>query len=120
MNSKKLKPVLPSFREKKRYLVFEVLSNSRIKAVSEVSKAIVSHSLSFSGTFGVASAGLMVLPDKYHPESQRGMLRVGHRHVDHARAALATIRSIGNQPVIVRSVGASGIMRKAESKYMAG
>jgi ribonuclease P/MRP protein subunit POP5 len=116
---KGLKPILPSLREKKRYLAFEILSKSKIKAFSEVSKAIWLQTLSFSGEKGVARAGIWVLPEKYNPETQRGLIRVSHNGVDELKASLALIRRIENQPVVVRSLGASGILRKAEQRYIA-
>jgi RNase P/RNase MRP subunit POP5 len=114
-----VKAVLPSWREKKRYLAFEVLSRSRIKAVSEVSKAIWRSNLAVCGELGAAQAGMLFLHNKYNPQSQRGLLRVSHDQVHHVRASLALVKQIEQQPVIVRSVGSSGILRKAEGLYLA-
>lgn len=113
------KAVLPSWREKKRYIAFEVLSKSRIKAVSEVSKAIWCSHLALAGEIGAARAGMLFLHDKYDPASQRGLLRVSHDQVHHVRTSLALITSIDQQPVIVRSLGCSGVLRKAEGRYLA-
>jgi len=117
---KGLKPLLPTLKEKKRYLAFEIISNSKIKAFSEISKAIWSSTLSFAGTKGAARMGMWVFPEKYNPEKQRGLIRVSHRSLDELKASLALIKNIEEQTVIVRSIGASGIMEKAEQKYVAG
>ena len=69
----KLKPVLPSLREKKRYLVFEVISKGKISNADEVSDAIWRSSLQFIGQLGAAKAGLMVLNNKWSSELQRGI-----------------------------------------------
>ncbi len=116
---KRVKAVLPSWREKKRYVAFEVLSHSKIKAVSEVSKAIWRSHLAVCGELGAAQAGMMFLHNKYDPRTQRGLLRVSHDHVHHVRASLALLQQIEQQPVIVRSVGTSGVLRKAEGRYLA-
>ncbi|MEK7856203.1 MAG: Rpp14/Pop5 family protein, partial [Acidobacteriota bacterium] len=71
-----MKAVLPSWREKKRYVAFEVLSKSKIKAVSEVSKAIWRSHLALSGELGAAQAGMLFLQNKYNPATQRGILKV--------------------------------------------
>lgn len=113
-----MRPLLPTLREKHRYLVFEVLSNSKIRAFSAVAKAIMQSSLSFSGTLGVADSGLRVL--KWDAQRQRGMLRVNARGLPHTRASLIFVKDIEKKPVAVRTVGVSGILRKAESKYIAG
>jgi RNase P/RNase MRP subunit POP5 len=115
----RVKPVLPSWREKKRYLAFQVLSKSRIKAVSEVSKAVWRSHLAVCGELGAGQAGMLFLQDKYNPSTQKGLLRVSHDQLHHVRASLALVRQIDSQPVVVRSVGASGIMRKAEGRYLA-
>ena len=116
---KGLRPLLPTLKEKKRYLAFEIISKSKIKAFSEVSKAIWSSTLAFAGTKGTARMGIWVFPEKYNPEKQRGLVRVGHRSLDELKASLALIKHIEEQPVIVRSIGASGILAKAEKKYLA-
>lgn len=116
---KRVKTVLPSWREKKRYVAFQVLSNSKIKAVADVSKAIWRSHLALCGEMGAARAGMQFLHSKYNPETQRGLLRVSHDQLHHVRASLALVRNVGDLPVIVRSVGASGVLRKAEGRYLA-
>jgi len=118
MQKSKLKSVLPSLREKKRYLVFEVISKEKIKDAASVSNAIFHSSLQFLGQFGVAKAGLIVLNNKWNPELQRGIVRVGHKHVDALKAALVFANKINDQDVIFRSIGISGILKKAENKFL--
>ncbi|VVB80772.1 Ribonuclease P protein component 2 [uncultured archaeon] len=116
----KLKSLLPTLKEKKRYLAFEIISNSKIKAFSEVSKAIWTSTLSFAGTRGAANMGIWVFPEKYNPEKQRALIRVSHKYLEELKASLALIKEIEQQPAIVRSIGASGILAKAEQKYVGG
>ena len=114
----KLKPVLPSLREKKRYLVFEVISKEKINDIEPVSNAIWNSSLQFLGQLGTAKAGLMVLNNKWDSKLQRGIIKVSHKHVDAAKAALMFAGKIGNHEVIFRSLGVSGILNKAERKFL--
>jgi ribonuclease P/MRP protein subunit POP5 len=114
----RVKTLLPSWREKKRYLAFEVLSQSRIKAVSDVSKAVWRSHLAACGEMGAARAGMLFM-DKWDPARQRGLLRVSHDQLHQVRMSLALIERINEQPVVVRSVGVSGILRKAEARYVA-
>ena len=114
----KLKPVLPSLREKKRYLVFEVISKERIKSAEDVSSAIWNASLQFLGKLGTARAGIMSLNNKWNTELQKGIIKVSHKHVDAVKAALIFADKVNNTDVIFRSIGVSGILRKAESKYL--
>ena len=114
----KLKPVLPSLREKKRYLVFEVISKEKINDIGPVSTAIWDCSLQFLGQLGTAKAGLMVLDNKWDSKLQRGIIKVSHKHVDAVKAALIFAEKINNNDIIFRSIGVSGILRKAENKFM--
>ncbi|MFH2028200.1 MAG: Rpp14/Pop5 family protein [Nanoarchaeota archaeon] len=119
MLKKKIKPLLPSLREKKRYLAFEVLSKAKINAES-IEQKILDSSLNYLGQKGVSKAGIMVLKDKYNQELQKGLIRVNNKEVSNVRSALALIDKIDEQKVIVRTVGVSGILKKALSKYIAG
>ena len=114
----KLKPILPSLREKKRYLVFEVISREKISNAESVSNAIWDCSLHFLGQLGTAKAGIMVLKNKWDSTLQRGIIKVSHKHVDAVKAALVFARKIDDNEVIFRSLGVSGILRKAENNYL--
>ncbi|HLF54237.1 MAG TPA: Rpp14/Pop5 family protein [Candidatus Nanoarchaeia archaeon] len=115
----KLKPLLPSLKEKKRYLAFEIVSKSKIKSFSEAAKAIWASTLAFAGTKETARMGLMVLPETFNKDKQRGLIKIGHKNVEELKASLALINQIEQQPVIVRTIGVSGILAKAEKRYIA-
>ncbi|MBN1544199.1 hypothetical protein JW898_01920 [Candidatus Woesearchaeota archaeon] len=117
---KKIKPLLPSLRERKRYLAFEIISEQPLEDFNAVSKAIIDKALEQLGVLGCAEAGIMILPDKYNKEKQRGLMRVSNRSLDKVRGTLALIDQIDSHRVIVRSRGVSGILNKAESRYIAG
>ena len=114
----KLKPVVPSLREKKRYLAFEVISNEKINDFGLVSNAIMHYSLQFLGQFGAAKAGIMVLNNKWDARTQRGIIKVSHRHVDALKASLVFAGKTSNTEAIFRSLGLSGILKKAENNYL--
>lgn len=118
MAKSKLKPILPSLREKKRYIVFEVISGGKISDIKAVSDGVWECSLRFLGQLGTAKAGLMVLSNKWDAQLQRGIMKVSHRHVDAVKAALTFAGKIGSQDAIFRSIGVSGILRKAENKFL--
>jgi ribonuclease P/MRP protein subunit POP5 len=116
--NKKIKPILPSLREKKRYLVFEVISKQKIQDFNKVRDAIMNSALEFLGQLGMAKAGVIILKDKWNKDKQRGILRVNNKHVDNLKAALTFVEKINGADAIVRSVGVSGILKKAENKYL--
>ena len=112
MAKRKLKPLMPSLREKKRYLAFEVISDGKVHA-DAVENSVFSAVKDLTGSLGMARAGLLFLRDKWNEEKQRGLIRVSHKSVDELRSSLAFIKDIENKEVIVRSIGLSGVLRKA-------
>ena len=112
MANKSVKQVLPSLREKKRYLAFEIISESKIDNINAVSDAIIAAVHGFIGSLGAAKAGILVLQDKWNSKSQKGVIRVGHKHVDQLKGSLTLIDKINNTKTIVRSIGLSGVLNK--------
>ncbi|MFH1063495.1 MAG: Rpp14/Pop5 family protein [Candidatus Woesearchaeota archaeon] len=100
-------------------MAFEVISERPITDSKPVSSAISKKALDFLGELGCAEAGIILLNDKYNAEKQKGLIRVNNKSLDKLRATLALIDQIDGQNVIVRSVGASGIIKKAEGRYLA-
>jgi ribonuclease P/MRP protein subunit POP5 len=113
----RITPLLPSLRERKRYLAFEILSESKINDFSVVSNAIHNSCLRFLGELECAKAGIWMV--KYDSHSQRGILRVDNRYANHLKSALLFVNEMGGEPTIVRSMGLSGMLNKAESRYLA-
>ena len=114
----KLKPILPSLREKKRYLAFEIISKEKISDFLLVSNAIWNCSFHMLGRLGAAKAGIIPLANKWNPSLQRGIIKVSHKHVDALKSSLMFADKIGVKDVIIRSLGVSGILNKAESRYL--
>ena len=112
---KKLKPVLPTLREKKRYVVVQAVSLKKV--MGGVEQAVMESIRALFGDLGVANAGAFMV-DTWDVNLQKGMFRVSHGFVDYFRAALAFVRSIHGAPVILRAVGVSGIMKKAKQQYL--
>ena len=109
----KLKPILPSLREKKRYVAFEITSKASITQF-QAKKAITEKMQEFIGTLGMANAGLQFLPDW---ENNKGIYRVNTKYVSHSKACLALMKTINSQKVIVKSLGTTGVINKVRKKY---
>lgn len=114
----KLKTLMPSLKEKKRFLVFELISKKDIKDFKFVCQAVLEKSNEFLGKFETAKAGIWLLADKWDNKKQRGIIKVNNKYVDKLKAVFTMTQEIAKQKVIVRSVGVSGILKKAEQKFM--
>jgi len=115
---KKVKTLLPTLKEKKRYIAFEVVSKEKINNFNDISKEIMSKSLELIGNLGVAQAGIQILKEKWNPKLQRGLIRINNKHVDKLKSAFTFVEKIKNKEAIVKSVGVSGMLNKAEKKYL--
>ncbi len=116
----KIKAVMPSLREKKRYLAFEIISKQKISSFKRVRDAISDAINGYLGTRGASLAGAIVLQEKYDEQKQRGLVKVSHRYADHLRASFCFIERISGTDVVVRSIGMSGMLNKAYEKYILG
>jgi len=114
----KLKTLMPSLKEKKRFVVFEIISDKQIKDFKAVYQAIWQKSNEFLGKIETARAGLWLLADKWDENKQKGILKINNKYLDKIKAVFTMITNIDKQKVIMRSVGASGILNKAEQKFM--
>lgn len=114
----KLKSLMPSLKEKKRFIVFEIISNNQIKDFKKVYQAIWQKSNEFLGKFETAKAGLWLLGDKWSEKKQKGILKINNKYVDKVKAVFTMITDIEKQKIIIRSIGVSGILNKAEQKFM--
>ncbi|MFP4112198.1 MAG: Rpp14/Pop5 family protein [Candidatus Woesearchaeota archaeon] len=114
----KTKPLSPTLRERKRYLVYEVISESDIGDVYRISDSIKNSMKSYIGEKDLGKAGLYFLNHKFNRKLNRGIVRVENNHIDNLRSSLALVEKIDEDPVIVRSVGVSGILKKAEEKFL--
>ena len=111
----KLKPLKPSLKEKKRYLVFELDTKDNINS-SDLFSSIEKACLDFMGILHFAKAGVIILQNQY--ENNKGIIKVNNRYVDYAKASMMLIKDINGQKVNVRVIGVSGILKKAKDKFL--
>src|SRR3989338_7841341 len=108
----KQKALLQTLREKKRYVVFETMSENSFN-FKELKDAVFSSFKDLFGLDGLAKAGLEFV--EY--EQKKGIIRVSSKGVDQLRASFCFLRKINKDEVIVRSLGVSGILKKAKFKF---
>jgi RNase P/RNase MRP subunit POP5 len=104
-----MKPLLPTLKERQRYIAYEVISAHPVQDISEPLLQKLSEIL---GVFGMADAG--VLSVSYDTQTQTGILRVNHDQVAKVRAALLMTTHLGRTQVIIRTRGVSGMLNKVK------
>lgn len=113
----KMKRLLPSLREKKRYVVFELQSEKGLD-LSDLEPKILDKIKSFLGIYGTSQAGIQMVRNLY--KGNKGVIKVNNQYVDHLKAALTLIDYLEGQKVMIKSIGVSGILKKAQNKYIGG
>lgn len=109
------KPMIPSMRERNRYIAFELITESKLNK-DDVVRNLWNSLLRFLGESGTGETGFWILD--WDNEMQRGILKVNHKSVDRVRAALTLMKEINNKKVIFHTSGVSGTIKKAREKYM--
>ncbi len=102
---------------KKRYLSFEIVSESPIE-FSDFVNVFWNSSMSFIGELGSAKASIWIVKDLWDQKQQKGVIKCSHRFGDNIRLVLSLIGRIGDQRVIVSVLGISGTLNSAKAKIM--
>jgi ribonuclease P/MRP protein subunit POP5 len=105
-------------KEKKRFLVFQIIAKNKFNFDS-VQSSLQKECLDFLGTDSYSDSGITFIKERWNSTKQRGMIKVNPKSVDKLKTSLALVKTIDNKQVIVNTVGVSGIIKKAEDKFMA-
>lgn len=92
-----------------------MISKRKLTDFSEIQHQIWRSILQLYGEAGAAAAGVWILPEKYNAQKQRGILKASHTTLPQMKAALAFVTHVGNDQVVVRSRGVSGMLSKAQT-----
>ena len=109
------KPLPSSMREKKRYVVFEVISEGDID-VDVLAEEIYRHGIELLGELGLSKLSMWVMKNMFN--GKKGIVRVRPGGVEETRLVLASIRQIDETPAIVSVVGVTGTIRAAKIRYL--
>ena len=109
----KIKPLRPTMRDKKRYIVYKVYADKEMPKGPLTQTAIAEAVHEWSGTIGEATCGLKFLDDLYDQQTGVGICRIRSAFLDHFRCALLFARRIGSTRIMIDILGVSGILKKA-------
>ena len=103
----KIKPLLPSLRERKRYILYTV------KGTDFIEKEFLYQMIKqFLGELGMSKAGVNILGNS----SIKGIIRVNHDYVNEVKTALALINNYNNKDIKVESIKVSGVIKKVKGE----
>lgn len=109
---KKIKALSPTLREKKRYIVYEIIADKKFM-FNDIKKTIDNANMRFLGELGLAKSGIIHI-DSF--KNNRGILKVNNKYVNELKVSLGLIKNINNEKVIVNTVSVSGVLNKAQKR----
>lgn len=121
-NNVRQKILLPTLKERQRYLVYSVKYgvqlNGNVGKVPRINELLVKECVFLMGIFDGAKAGLMNV--KYDEDSKKGIIRVENTYVNKLKVCLGMINKINNENVNINCIYVSGMLNKAESVLTRG
>jgi ribonuclease P/MRP protein subunit POP5 len=106
----KLKILLPTLREKERYVKFKVISEEPI-IYEDLEQAILNTFLDFYGEYGFSKLSLWIIKNLWNSESQTGVIRCNNKSVSQVIAGLGLISRLGDTRIIVKILKVSGTIK---------
>jgi RNase P/RNase MRP subunit POP5 len=106
----KLKPLLPSLKERKRYIVYKLTTDEPIAV--NVPNAVTKRIEDELGVYDAADAGIIHLD--YDERRQEGIIRCRHDMVDKVRTALTMQRDVDNTQILPQIKTVSGTLKNAQ------
>ena len=114
-NNIKQKALSPSLKEKRRYLVYELISDNNYN-YKDLKETIISSFKELFGLDGLSKAGL----DFIEYQGNKGIIRVSNKGLDMLKASFCFVRKINKDEIVLRSLGVYGMLNKARSKFILG
>ncbi|MBI5388957.1 hypothetical protein HZB01_01095 [Candidatus Woesearchaeota archaeon] len=102
-----LRPLLPTLKERNRYLVFAIYPEGTLDAMSAY-RAIRRSFAQLFGQIALAGAGMRFIQN----EKKVNAIKISHLFLDHLKTALLFVHSINNTKVLLATKGVSGILKK--------
>lgn len=110
--------LLPSsLRPQKRYIAFEIISESPVK-YSEFISAVWASMFDFLGEIGSSEAKVWFVHNLYDDKAQRGIIKCTHDSVEKVRIVLSLVQVVGEIKSIIKILGVTGTIKSAKTKYL--
>lgn len=114
VEDEKLKPLRPTLRIKKRFILFEI-ENENEKSYNfefdEFSKNFLNEITLLLGSINISKSGLWILKDKFDEKTQRAIIKVNLKYVEDVLGAIAIINKINEKKVALRVKRVSGTLK---------
>lgn len=111
----RLKILIPTLREKDRYVSFQVISEEQI-TYSDLESAIWNQFLDFYGEYGVSKMNIWIIKNLWNERNQTAVIKCNNKSVSEVLAGLGLISRLGDIRVIFKILGISGTLKGLKLK----
>jgi len=109
-SKRELKILLPTLRERERYIAFQIISEEAI-TYADLEAAVWNTMLDFFGEYGTSKTSMWLIKNLYDEQKQFGVVRCNNESVATVIAALGLISRFGDIRVIVKVLKVSGTIK---------
>ena len=110
----RIKPIIPSLKEKKRYVVYDIICDSKVD-FTDAKEIIDSQNLRFLGELTLSKANIMHINELYN--ENKGVIKVDNKYLNELKMSLSLIKEIKAKKAIVNPIFVSGVLNKIKNKY---
>lgn len=111
----KLKPLMPTLRQKKRFIKVRIESNVKYN-FKELSENLIEEIIFYFGAVDFGKSGIWILRDKFDYDKQEIVLKVGVKMKDKLVGVLALIKKINTSNVKLSIIRVSGTFKGLEKQ----
>ena len=115
INDDKLKPLMPTLRQKKRFILVKIESQKKIE-FKELSESLVDEIILYLGAIEFGKAGIWILRDKFNFEKQEFIIRVSIVSKEKLCGVLSLVNKIDNKNVKFNILRISGTIKGLSKK----
>lgn len=107
-----MNPIPLSLRDKKRYLVFELIAEEKLNE-KEVSFAVKKNLIKLFGELGLSKMNYQFI--SFDEKSGKGILKCRHTAVEDLISGVLLLKEVNGIKVVPRTLKISGTVKKAKS-----
>lgn len=113
-NDEKLKPLIPTLRQKKRFLKIKIESKRKF-LFKEISEFLIAEIILYLGVIDFGKSGIWILRDKFDEKKQELTIKVSTKMKDKLIGVLSLIQKIGNVDIKIKVLKVSGTLKGVSS-----
>jgi len=108
------RPLLPVLKTKKRYVIYELVSDKN----NNSKDIVLAIKKSFKKNFGDINFGKSGFINTRIYRGNRGIIKINNNYLDHLKTAMTMITDVNGKEAIIKIIGVSGILKKAKYEYL--